>query len=140
MLFQEILARKTIFKTIIRNYFKLLLTDIENSEAATGSVLLKKVFWKNLAKFRKTLASVSLLCVACNFVKKENLAQVFSCEFCKIFETIVLTEQLRENVSKNLNFQTQLCILCFFWNFWYFQCVHHKINNILNYCLQSEMG
>ena len=86
---------------MIRNYFKLLLTDIENSEASTGSVLLKKVFSKNLEKFRKSLVSVSLLCVANNFVKKENLAQVFSCEFCEIFETIVLTEQLQENVSKN---------------------------------------
>ena len=27
--------------------------------------------------------------MACNFFKKETLARVFSCEFCKIFKTIV---------------------------------------------------
>ena len=27
---------------------------------------------------------------ACNFIKKESLAQVFSCEFCKIFKNIFL--------------------------------------------------
>ena len=32
---------------------------------------------------------------ASNFIKKETLAQVFSCEFCKIFENIVLKEYLR---------------------------------------------
>ena len=30
-----------------------------------------------------------------NFVKKETLAQVFSCEFCKIFRNAFLTECLR---------------------------------------------
>ena len=30
-----------------------------------------------------------------NFVKKETLAQVFSCEFCKIFRNAFLTEYLR---------------------------------------------
>ena len=28
------------------------------------------------------------LCQACNFIKKEILAQVFSCEFCEIFKSI----------------------------------------------------
>ena len=27
---------------------------------------------------------------ACNFIKKEVLAQVFSCEFCEIFKNIFL--------------------------------------------------
>ena len=30
---------------------------------------------------------------ACNFIKKETVAQVFSCEFCKIFENTFFTEQ-----------------------------------------------
>ena len=33
-----------------------------------------------------TFARVSFLIKASNFVKKETLAQVFSCEFCKIFK------------------------------------------------------
>ena len=32
---------------------------------------------------------------ACNFIKKETLAQVFSCEFCIIPKTPFLTEHLR---------------------------------------------
>ena len=43
-----------------------------STEAATGGVLQRKV----LLKFRKTPQ-------ACNFIKKETLARVFSCEFCK---------------------------------------------------------
>ena len=31
---------------------------------------------------------------ACNFIKKENLAQVFSCEFCQIFKNTFFTEHL----------------------------------------------
>ena len=30
-----------------------------------------------------------------NFIKKETLAQVFSCEFCEIFKNTFFTEQLR---------------------------------------------
>ena len=32
---------------------------------------------------------------ACNFIKKETLAQVFSCEFCEIFKNNFFTEHLR---------------------------------------------
>ena len=32
---------------------------------------------------------------ACNFIKKEALAQVFSCEFCEIFKNTFFTEKLR---------------------------------------------
>ena len=53
----------------------------------------------------------------CNFIKKETLAQVFSCEFCEIsmntfstehlqttasgFISIILTQKLRKNLKKN---------------------------------------
>ena len=32
---------------------------------------------------------------ACNFIKKETLAQVFSCEFCEFLKTPFLAEHLR---------------------------------------------
>ena len=38
----------------------------------------------------------------CNFIKKENLVQVFSCEFCKIFKKAFFTEHLRMTASENL--------------------------------------
>ena len=39
--------------------------------------------------------------VACNFIKKEALAQVFSCEFCEIFKNTFFTEHLRTTTSKD---------------------------------------
>ena len=37
--------------------------------------------------------------MACNFIKKETLTQVFSCEFCKIFKNTFFTERLRTTAS-----------------------------------------
>ena len=36
---------------------------------------------------------------ACNFIKKETLAQVFSCEFCEIYKNTFFTEHLRAIAS-----------------------------------------
>ena len=36
---------------------------------------------------------------ACNFINKEILAQVFSCEFCEISKNILFTEHLRATAS-----------------------------------------
>ena len=36
---------------------------------------------------------------ACNFIKKETLAQVFSCEFCDIFKKTFFTEHLWATAS-----------------------------------------
>ena len=36
---------------------------------------------------------------AWNFIKKETLAQVFSCEFCKIFKNFLFTEHLWATAS-----------------------------------------
>ena len=36
---------------------------------------------------------------ACNFIKKETLAQVFSFEFCKIFKNFLFTEHLWTTAS-----------------------------------------
>ena len=52
------------------------------------ATLLKKKLWQrcfpvNFVKF-----------VACNFIKKEILAQVFSCKFCKISKSTFFTEHL----------------------------------------------
>ena len=49
-------------------YFQIQIWWVE---AATGGVMWKKVFLEISQK-------------ACNFIKKETLVQVFSCEFCEI--------------------------------------------------------
>ena len=38
---------------------------------------------------------------ACNFNKKETLAQVLSCEFCEISKNTFFTEDLRETASES---------------------------------------
>ena len=47
-----------------------------------------------------TCARVSFLqSEVCNFITKDTLAQVFSCEFCEIFKNIFFTEHLRTTGS-----------------------------------------
>ena len=37
----------------------------------------------------------------CNFIKKETLAQVFSCEFCEIFKNTYFEEHLQTAASNS---------------------------------------
>ena len=46
---------------------------------------------------------------ACNFIKKETLAQVFSCEFREISNNICFTEHLQATAS--VRFKKILCML-----------------------------
>ena len=52
-------------KVVLRNFKKF-----------TGKHLCQSLFFNNVAGLRPQ---------ACNFIKKETVAQVFSCEFCEIF-------------------------------------------------------
>ena len=42
---------------------------------------------------------IKLKVSACSFIKKETLAEVFSCEFCKIFKNTLFAEHLYVTVS-----------------------------------------
>ena len=42
--------------------------------------------------------------IDCNFIKKETLAQVFSCDFCEISKNTFFTEHLGTTASVNHNF------------------------------------
>ena len=48
---------------------------------------------------KKVFLRISQNAEACNFIKKEALAQVFSCEFCEIFKNTFFTEHLRTTTS-----------------------------------------
>ena len=75
-------------------YSGLLCIWIIQTEAATRSALWKKMFLEiSQNSEENTCARISFL-KACNFIKKETLAQVFLCEFCKILRTPFLTEHL----------------------------------------------
>ena len=53
---------------------------------------VKKRVIRNFTKFTEnTCIGVSFYAEACNFIKKETLAQVFSFEFCDIFKNTYFT-------------------------------------------------
>ena len=65
---------------------------------------VRKGVFRKFAKFtRNTCARVSFLiklqASAFNFVKKETLAQVFSCKFCKFSKNTFFIENLRVTAS-----------------------------------------
>ena len=69
---------------------------------------VRKGVHRNFAKFtgkhlRQSLFFNKVAGGACNFIKKETLAQVFSCEFCEIFKNTFFTEHLRTTASKILS-------------------------------------
>ena len=58
----------------------------------------------NLSKNRQWRCSVKKLFLqACNFIKKESLAQVFSCEFYEISKNPLFTKHIRTTASVGLN-------------------------------------
>ena len=61
---------------------------------------MQKGIPKNFAKLTGKQLCQSLFSIKvtglspCNFIKKETLAQVLSCEFCEIYKNIFFTEHL----------------------------------------------
>ena len=73
------------------------------TETATGGVLYKKVFLKISQDSQKNACARVSFLINCspgasNFIKKDTLAQVVSCEFCEIFKKTFFTEHLRQLV------------------------------------------
>ena len=73
-----------------------------SSEAASGSVVQKKVFLKILQNSREnTCVRDSFLTNFQATLLKKSLAQVFSCEFCEISKNTFFTEHLRTTVPSS---------------------------------------
>ena len=70
--------RCSVRKCVLRNLAKF-----------TGKHLYQNLFFNKVADLE-----------VCNFIKKETLAQAFSCEFCKISKDTFFTEQLWTTVSE----------------------------------------
>ena len=89
------------------------------TEVATGGVLWKKLFLKIsqnsqentytrvsfLIKLQAPFATLLKKRPWHSFIKKETLAQVFSCEFWEIFKGTFFTEHLRRTASVDLLFK-----------------------------------
>ena len=56
----------------------------------TGKHLCQRLFFNKVVGLRPQ---------ACNFIKKETLAQVFSCEFCEISKDTFFTEHFQATAS-----------------------------------------
>ena len=68
----------------------------------TGKHLCQRLFFKKVAG------------QACNFIKKDSLAQVFSCDFCEISKNTFFTKHIQTTASKVINrkFNTHI-IYCY---------------------------
>ena len=79
----------------MRKYSKLINRK-SNYRSSCPEVFCKKGVIRNFAKFPGKHLCQSLFFLTklqtdtCNFIKKDTLAQVFSCEFCKIYKTTFL--------------------------------------------------
>ena len=78
----------------------------EATEAVTWCVLLEKMFLKISQNSQENICTrvsflIKLKAEACNFIKKETLAQVWiSCEFCEISKNTFFTERLWATASQ----------------------------------------
>ena len=67
---------------------------------------------------------------ACNFIKKEALAQVFSCEFCKIVQNTFFTEHILATASAHVMCTcNELTIISYFG-----KCEYDYCFNMLQEC------
>ena len=84
---------------------------------------VRKIFLENLQNSQEnTCARVSFLIKlqAFRFIRKQTLAQVFSCEFCEFSKNTFFTEHLwwlllnrKSFIEKDLGFYVSACILLF---------------------------
>ena len=80
--------------------FRIQVGIILYLKAATGGVLEEQIFLEILQYSRENTCGrvyflIKLQSSACNFIKKETLVQVFSCEFCEISQNNFFTEHLQ---------------------------------------------
>ena len=67
---------------------------IDKNRSSYQRCSVRKGVLRNFAKFTENTCAW-----ACNFIKKETLAQVLSCEFCEISKNTFFTEHLRATAS-----------------------------------------
>ena len=87
-----------------------IYTNTDFAESIRNShqrYFVRKGALRNFAKFTGKHFCQSLffnkVAVFCNFIKKETLAQVFSCEFCEISKDTSFTELLWATASRVCN-------------------------------------
>ena len=112
--------KRNLYKIILGslfcgNFFALVFLII--TEAAIRGALCKKVFVEISQHSQKNTCArasflIKLQAQACNFFKKEALAQVFSCECCDISKNTFFTEHVWKTASiiRQYNFASALIL------------------------------
>ena len=110
LLWQTIINCRTISKikqfsklghfVLMNTIQKFNLRSITTVEAVNWRCSVKKVFLEISQHSQKNTCAriyflMKLQASACNFIKKETLAQVFSCDFCETSKNNFLTEHLQ---------------------------------------------
>ena len=113
---QTQISLRNLLRTICARKF-----EIDRNSHHRCSV--KKIFLENSQNSQEnTCARVSFLIKlqACHFIRKQTLAQVFSCEFCEFSKNTFFTEHLwwllldwKSFIEKDLGFYVSACILLF---------------------------
>ena len=85
------------------------------TESAAGCVLSKKLFLEICKNSQENTCGrdsflIKFQALACNFIKKESLAQMFSYEFYKISKNTFFTERIRTTASDICMTYAILCI------------------------------
>ena len=95
---ERVLRNERLYKGFLNFYHHEHLS----LEVATRGVLQKKSVLRNFIKFIEKHLCQRLFCSEvtglrpATLLKKETLAQLFSCKFCKIFKNTFFTEHLRQ--------------------------------------------
>ena len=92
-------------------------------EAATRGVLWKKVFLEISRNLQEnTCARVSFLiklqALACSFIKKKTLAQVFSCEFCESSKNAFFIQNISVGCFYHYKIWKKICLFQTFIMLW----------------------
>ena len=85
-------------------FWRLHEKNVKNNKTSRRRCSVRKVFLRNFTKFTGKHLCQSLFFnkvagAACNFIKKETLAQVLSCKFCEISKNTFCTEHLWTTAS-----------------------------------------
>ena len=111
--------RCSVRKGVLRNFAKF-----------TGKHLCQSLFFNKVAGLRPQ---------ACNFIKKETLAQVFSCEFCEISKNSFLTEHLRATASVKVGTEAVVRTCSSKYETPVLESLFNKVAGLMSYSLQSML-
>ena len=100
--------KNTYFLDHLRTFLSASIWSFSKSPiifiSSRQEVFCKKDILRNFAKFTWVSFLLKLQDSVCNFIKKETLAQVFSCEFCEISKNTYFTEHVWTTASIYGNF------------------------------------